>query len=163
MTNPQAPRPVHSTAFAGISGVAFPTEQTSGPGNSVRAVALPNGALLLDPAGRWALRLHKIGAESAHVLLQVLRDLAPAATQQDSTLVRRVAVYDDACSKDSQLATQIRDGMQLLDSLARKLTKRRYLEIEERAMRRNLLMQLADVSVFARMGVPGGALQAMAT
>jgi hypothetical protein len=87
----------HSTAFAGLTGAAVPTERTSGPSNSVRAVALPNGALLLDPAGRWALRLHKLPADGAHVLLQIMRDLAPAATQQDGALVRRVAVYDEAC------------------------------------------------------------------
>ncbi len=154
---PAVPMP-HSTAFAGITGIAVPTEQTQGPGNSVRSIAMPNGALLLDPAGRWALRLHKIPAESAALLLQVLRDLAPAATQSDSTLVRRVAVYDDACAKDAALIGEIRDAMAMLDSLASKLARQRYLEIVDRAMRRTLINQLSNIALFARLGA-GGALR----
>jgi len=148
-----APHNSFANSFAGPSGCATGGERATGAARQVRSVALPEGGMLLDPSGRWALRVNNMTAESANVLLQILRDLAPQATQVDSASIRSVAAYDEAISKDPSLARHIRDGIQTVDALAHKLTKRRYVDVDERTMRRTLLSQLAGLPLLDRLGV----------
>lgn len=142
----------HANSFAGIHGAMTASEQAPLTSTGLRSVTLPEGALLLEPSGRWALRLRHISGEQAQMLLQVLRDLSPPATQIDSSFIRRVAAYDDACATDRRLLGQISDSVVMLDALSQKLTKRRYLQVEERALRRTLLTQLADMPLLERLG-----------
>lgn len=134
---------LHGNAFAGISG-------------SVTGIApgLENDArLLVDPSGRWAIRLTALGRPAAQALLQILRDLAPPATQAEGNLIRQVAAFDVAARHDATLMTDITDGLAALDTLARKLTKRGYMDITERTLRRTLLGQISNLSLMDRLGV----------
>jgi hypothetical protein len=142
----------HANSFAGIHGCMTATERPPFTATGLRSVTLPEGALLLEPSGRWALRLRHLPGDTAQMLLQVLRDLSPPATQIDSSFIRRVAAYDDACAHDPTLLNQISEGVCTLDALAIRITKRRYLELEERALRRTLLLQLTDSPLLDRLG-----------
>lgn len=143
----------HSTAFAGLSGAMIGDRDTS---FNVTTLILKNqqGNLLLDSTGRWAIRLKVIPPEVARMMLQILRDLAPPATQMDSTFIRQVAAFDAATSHDASLMTDIERGLAALDTLARKLTRTNgYLDIEERTLRRTLLGQMAELPLMERLGV----------
>lgn len=143
----------HSTAFAGISG-AVTGDRDSQNNVSARMLDGQHGNLLLDPTGRWAIRLNRMEPEVARMLLQILRDLSPPATQMDSTFIRQVAAFDAALAHDASLDAEIERGLAALDTLARKLTRgNRYIEIEERTLRRTLLNQIADQPLMERMGV----------
>lgn len=138
----------HSTAFAGIYGAVATLVEP----NCV--VTTPRDeSVLLDPSGSWGLRLHNLPADTARMLLQILRDTSPSATQTDSSLIRRVAAYDEACQQDASLLPEIERGLGALDVLARKLTRQNYLAVEQRPLRRSMLAQLAHQPLFNRLGV----------
>lgn len=134
--------PLHSNAFAGISG-------------SVSSTQAPevDMQLLLDPTGRWAIRLTAIEKPVALMLLQILRDLAPPATQADSSFIRQVSAFDVAARHDSNLMAEIERGLAALDVLARKLTRRSYLEVQERTLRRTLISQIGEQPLMERLGL----------
>ncbi len=138
-----APHATHCNAFAGISG--------SVTGNMPTAEA--DAQLLLDPTGRWAIRLTTLDKQVALMLLQILRDLAPPATQADSTFIRQVSAFDVAARNDSSLMQEIERGLAALDVLSRKLTRRSYIEVPERTMRRALVSQISEHPLMDRLGV----------
>lgn len=138
----------HGNAFAGLSGSTD---------HSLRPVAAPitntDSNLLVDPHGRWAMRLSLLEADMAHMLIQILRDLAPPATQMESAFIRQVAELDVAARQDHHLVGQVERGLAALDTLARKLTKRRYIDVPERTLRRTLLSQITEQPLMDRLGV----------
>lgn len=138
----------YATAFAGIHGSAVSNERAS---DKVNAVDLPQGSMLLDPAGAWAVRLQSFSAHVAETLLTILRDNANQMSSGDQPLLRRVQAYDESSAKDSHLTEDIAAGINALDALARKLTQRRYTEISERAMRRSLLSQARHLPLMQRL------------
>jgi len=132
-----------ANSFAGISGSV----------SADYVVAGSDSQILLDPTGRWAIRLAHLERAAARMLLQILRDLAPPATQADNSFIRQVAAFDLATKQDTQLQGDIERGLAALDVLARKLTRRSYMEVEERTLRRTLLSQMADQPLMDRLGV----------
>lgn len=140
---PMSQSHMHANSFAGISGSV----------SAEYVVANTDTRILLDPTGRWAIRLTSLERTAARMLLQILRDLAPPATQADNAFIRQVAAFDVAAREDRQLLAEIDRGLAALDTLARKLTRRSYLEIEERTLRRTLLSQIADQPLLDRLGV----------
>ena len=138
----------YATAFAGIHGSAVTHERAT---ETVNAVDLPQGSMLLDPAGAWAVRLQSFTARVSETLLIVLRDHGAQATQGDQPLLRRIQAYDESAAKDASLAEDIDNGVAALDALARKLTQRRYTEVHERAMRRTLLSQARHLPLLQRL------------
>jgi len=140
----------YSNAFAGIHGSAsgFDSAQPV-----VNVIDLPEGCMMMDPNGSWAVRLRSFKAHAAETLLMVLRDNAALSTQSDTPLLRRLQSYDESAQKDAGLAHDIDVGVAALDALAHKLTRRRYTEIMERSMRRSLLTQSQHTPLIRRMMV----------
>lgn len=168
----------HITAFAGINGstastvrhdeAATPVSQMAArpaPATAPAAVAkatvpaataerkADTSKVLFDPSGKWAVHLHTLTADRAQTLLQILRDLAPVGTQVDAPLLRRVSAYDEASTKDPLLAAEILRDLSALDQLAFRMSRKRYHEIAERALRRTLLSQMSEYPLMGRLGV----------
>lgn len=171
----------HITAFAGINGstastvrhdeAATPVSQMAARPAPTTAPAAPaavakatvpaataerkadTSKVLFDPSGKWAVHLHTLTADRAQTLLQILRDLAPVGTQVDAPLLRRVSAYDEASTKDPLLAAEILRDLSALDQLAFRMSRKRYHEIAERALRRTLLSQMSEYPLMGRLGV----------
>ncbi len=109
--------------------------------------------VLLGPDGRWAVRLTHFTPMQAHLLLVMLNDLTPLSSQTEATLTLRLTAYDEAATRDVHLATEIRVGLEALETLARRMTNCGYADIAERRLRRPLLMQLAHLPLMQRLGV----------
>lgn len=154
----QAHPPSYATAFAGIFGNAI---QPSEKPDTAFLLEQPGGGVLIEPDGRWGLRLTALNPKAGQLLLLVLRDLSPLSAQTDNTLTLRISAYDEAAAKDAHLAEEICQALLQLDNLARRITNRGYDEIAEPALRRPLLMQLAHVSLFQRLGVGHSAYAAV--
>lgn len=150
MSHAPSNSPVFANSFSGISGSVTGEQMQQ---FEVRTVSLPEADLLLDSSGRWAVRLEALTPGTARMLLQMLRDLAPPATQVDSAFIRQVAELDRAAQQDPQLTGEIDRGVAALDALARKLTRRSYVEVEERTLRRTLLSQIGNQPLMDRLGV----------
>ena len=99
------------------------------------------------------MRLSVLEPATARMLLQILRDLAPPATQEDGMLIRQVAAFDVAAMSAPQLVGEMERGLATLDVLARKLTRTNYMEIGERTLRRTLLSQISNDPLMERLGV----------
>lgn len=168
----------HITAFAGINGSTASTvrhDEAATPVSQMAARPAPTTApaavakatvpaataerkadtskVLFDPSGKWAVHLHTLTADRAQTLLQILRDLAPVGTQVDAPLLRRVSAYDEASTKDPLLAAEILRDLSALDQLAFRMSRKRYHEIAERALRRTLLSQMSEYPLMGRLGV----------
>jgi hypothetical protein len=165
------------TAFAGINGSTASTVRHDEVTPLSKVVAQPAAAraaikpfiapakekeserkadvskVLFDPSGKWAVHLHTLTADRAQTLLQILRDLAPVGTQVDAPLLRRVSAYDEAATKDPLLTGEILRDLGALDNLAFRMSRKRYHEIAERALRRTLLSQMSEHPLMNRLGV----------
>lgn len=167
------------TAFAGINGSTASTvrhDEATPPSEVVAQPAAARAAIksvitpvpvkekeserkadvskvLFDPSGKWAVHLHTLTADRAQTLLQILRDLAPVGTQVDAPLLRRVSAYDEAATKDPLLTGEILRDLGALDNLAFRMSRKRYHEIAERALRRTLLSQMSEHPLMNRLGV----------
>jgi len=140
----------YSNAFAGLQGCANGAEASQ---PVVNIIDLPEGCMVMDPNGTWAVRLRSFNARITETLLTVLRDNAGMSAQSDTPHLRRLQAYDESAQKDAGLAEDIDTGVAALDALAHKLTRRRYTEIMERTMRRSLLSQSQHTPLIRRMMV----------
>ena len=126
--------PTYSNSFSGLSGTVTTRQHCTHEGCGTA------GYKILDQ-------------DMANVLLQIMRDLAPPATQQESSLQTRVCDLDHAAAQDRALQRDIEYGLAALDTLARRITGQRYIDLDERAIRRTLLTQLSEQSLMHRLGV----------
>lgn len=152
-------KPQHTTAFAGINGAVVSLYEHPAPVAPPSHAVLPShaapqrGGMLLDTSGLWAVRLNTLSTAQGRTLLQVLRDLTPPGTQTDTPFIQRISAYDEAATKDTVLASEIEEGVRMLDTLSRRVTGSTYLGLGERSLRRTVLHQMEGNPFFARLGI----------